>query len=50
MYDGSTNVDSRKDVPFLGFVDIVPHLEALFGVPTIKITKVKNPRWRRLPS
>ena len=25
MLDGSNNVDSRKDVPFVGFIDIVPH-------------------------
>jgi len=27
QYDGSNNADSRKDVPFLGFVDIAPHLD-----------------------
>ena len=25
-HDGSSDADSRKDVPFLGFVDIAPHL------------------------
>jgi len=36
MLDGSNDMDSRKDVPFGGFVDIAPH----FGLSRTKDQKL----------